>query len=66
MDTESTKKPDKIIAKRKQRVNIIDSAEVRMQVEIAANVGAIPELLHDMINQETEDWYGTAKDVNPW
>jgi len=66
MDTESTKKSDRKIAKRKQRVNDIDRAEVRMQLDIAADVGAMPEILHDQICQETGEWYGPAQGINPW
>ena len=66
METRSTKKSDRNIAKRKQRVNNIDPAEVRLQLDIAADVGAMPDLLHDLISQETGDWYGTTKSANPW
>lgn len=66
MNTESTKKTCKNIAKRKQRVNDIDRAEVRMQMDIAADVGAMPEILHDQICQETGEWYGPAQGINPW
>jgi hypothetical protein len=61
MDTESTKKHRK--SRRKKEDS--DRAEFRLMLDIAADIGALPEILHQQIREETKE-YAAIEGLQIW
>ena len=44
----------------------IEEAELMLAIDIAVDIGAMPELLGELIEDELGEQYGTIKEASPW
>ena len=44
----------------------VDPAELKLAIDIAVDIGAMPELLGELIEEELGEQYGAIKEASPW